>query len=104
MGGSVATDDAYPRSLSSPGMRNEDNHSLKRSIEVVQFRGREKPAPREWLTYEEARRLVGLSPTTLWKLVRSGSVKGARVGRSVRINRTSLEEYMASQSPESGAE
>jgi excisionase family DNA binding protein len=57
---------------------------------------------REWLTYEEARRLVGLSRTTLWKLVRSGSVKGAQVGRSVRINRTSLEEYMASQSPEGG--
>ena len=59
---------------------------------------------REWLTYEEARRLVGLSRTTLWKLVRSGSVKGARVGRSVRISCTSLEEYMASQSPEGGAD
>jgi hypothetical protein len=89
-GGSVATDDAYSRSLSSPGRRNEDNHSLKRSIEVVQFRGRGKPAPREWLTYEEARRLVGLSPTPMWKLVTSGSVKGARVGHSVLFPRKPL--------------
>lgn len=59
---------------------------------------------REWLTYEEAWRLVGLSRTTLWKLVRSGSVKGARVDRSERINRTTLEDYMVSQSPEGGAE
>jgi len=59
---------------------------------------------REWLTYQEARRLVGLSRTTLWKLVNSGSVTGARVGRSVRINRTSLEEYMANQSPECDVE
>ena len=71
-------------------MRNEDNHSLKRSIEVVQFRGREKPAPRKWLTYEEARRLVGLSPTTMWKLVNSSSVKGARVGHSVLFPRKPL--------------
>jgi hypothetical protein len=42
---------------------------------------------RERLTYEEARRLGGLSPTTLWKLVRSGSVKGARVGHSVLFTR-----------------
>jgi excisionase family DNA binding protein len=59
---------------------------------------------REWLTYEEARRLVGLSRTTLWKLMSSGSVKGARVDRSVWNNRTSLEQYLASQSPEGGAE
>ena len=45
---------------------------------------------RERLTYEEARRLVGPSPTTLWKLVRAGSVKGARVGRSVLFPRKPL--------------
>lgn len=53
--------------------------------------------PREWLSYEEARRLVGLSRTTLYRLVESGTVKGARVGRSVRINRVSLEKYMERQ-------
>ena len=50
---------------------------------------------REWLGYEEARRLVGLSRTTLYRLViKIDEIKGARIGRSVRINRASLEEYM----------
>ena len=51
---------------------------------------------REWLGYEEARRLVGLSHTTLYRLVKTSEIKGkgAQIGRSVRINRASLEEYM----------
>jgi excisionase family DNA binding protein len=49
---------------------------------------------REWLGYEEARRLVGLSRSTLYRLIASGEVKAARIGRSVKINRTSLEGYM----------
>lgn len=48
----------------------------------------------EWITYEEAQRLTSLGRTTLWKLCSSKSVKTARVGRAVRINRRSLEEYM----------
>jgi len=48
----------------------------------------------EWITYEEARCLIGLSRTTLWRLVNSGAVKSASVGRATRINRVSLEEYM----------
>jgi excisionase family DNA binding protein len=48
----------------------------------------------KWLTYEEAQRLVGLGHTTIWKLVRSGEIKSAQVGRAVRINRESLEDYM----------
>ena len=47
-----------------------------------------------WLTYEEARRLVGLGHTTLWRLVKSGEIKSAQVGRAVRLSRRSLEEYM----------
>ena len=52
---------------------------------------------REWLGYEEARQLVGLSRSTLHKLVKAGEVKGARIGRTVKINRASLEEYMERQ-------
>jgi excisionase family DNA binding protein len=52
---------------------------------------------REWLGYEEARRLVGLSRTTLYRLVKIGEIKGARIGRTVKINRASLEEYMERQ-------
>jgi excisionase family DNA binding protein len=49
---------------------------------------------REWLGYEEARRLVGLSRSTLHTLVKRGEIKAARIGRSVKINRASLDEYM----------
>jgi excisionase family DNA binding protein len=30
----------------------------------------------------------------LWRLVKSGTVKSASIGRAVRLNRESLEEYM----------
>ena len=49
---------------------------------------------RSWLTYREAEQLVGLSRTTLWKLIGSGEIEHRKVGRAVRINRASLEEYM----------
>jgi excisionase family DNA binding protein len=49
---------------------------------------------REWVTYKQAEEFSGLSRTTLWKLVNSGEIKAARVGRAVRINRRSLDEYL----------
>jgi excisionase family DNA binding protein len=49
---------------------------------------------RNWLTYKEAEQLVGLSRTTLWKLIGAGVIECRRVGRAVRINRGSLEAYM----------
>lgn len=49
---------------------------------------------REWLTYKEAEQLVGLSRTTLWKLISAGEIEHRKVGRAVRINRGSLEAYM----------
>lgn len=52
---------------------------------------------REWLSYEEARRLTGLSRTTLYRHVKAGAIKGAQIGRSVRIHRGSLERFMERQ-------
>ena len=49
---------------------------------------------REWLTYAEAQTVSGLGRTTLWKLLNSGDIKAARVGRAVRINRRSLDRYL----------
>ena len=49
---------------------------------------------REWVTYKQAEELSGLSRTTLWKLLSAGEIKAARVGRVVRINRHSLDEYL----------
>ena len=48
---------------------------------------------REWVSYKQAEDLSGLSRTTLWKLLSAGEIKAARVGRAVRINRRSLDEY-----------
>jgi excisionase family DNA binding protein len=49
---------------------------------------------REWITYKQAEELSGLSRTTLWKLLSAGEIEAARVGRAVRINRHSLDEYL----------
>ncbi len=59
---------------------------------------------REWLTYAEAGRMVGLSRVTLWKMVSAGEVEAARVGRAVRISRASLTAYMkrSAASPAAG--
>jgi excisionase family DNA binding protein len=53
---------------------------------------------REWLTYKEAEQLVGLSRTTLWKMISAGEIEHRKVGRAVRINRHSLEAYMKQDS------
>jgi excisionase family DNA binding protein len=47
-----------------------------------------------WITYEEAQRLTSLGRTTLWRLVKSRAIKSVSIGRAVRINRESLEEFM----------
>jgi excisionase family DNA binding protein len=49
---------------------------------------------REWVTYRQAEEIAGLSRTTLRKLVDEGVIKVRRVGRAVRINRASLDDYM----------
>lgn len=50
-----------------------------------------------WLSYPEAQKLSGLGRTKLWEIVNSGEIKAAHVGRAVRINRRSLEDYMERQ-------
>ena len=57
---------------------------------------------RTWLTYKEAEQLVGLSRTTLWKLISNGEIEYRRIGRAVRINRESLEAYMRGEPDSSG--
>lgn len=50
----------------------------------------------EWVTYEEAQRLTSLGRTTLWRICNAedSGIEVARVGRAVRISRTSLMAYM----------
>jgi excisionase family DNA binding protein len=51
----------------------------------------------EWLRYPEAERYSGLGRSTLWKLVKDDRIRAAKVGKAVRINRRSLDEYMEGQ-------
>jgi excisionase family DNA binding protein len=52
----------------------------------------------EWLRYPEAERYSGLGRSTLWKLVKDGDVRAAKVGRAIRLNRQSLDKYMEERS------
>ena len=47
-----------------------------------------------WVSYPEAQQFSGLGRTKLWELISKGEVKAAKVGRAVRINGRSLDEYM----------
>jgi excisionase family DNA binding protein len=51
----------------------------------------------EWLRYPEAERYSGLGRSTLWKLIRDDHIRAAKVGKAVRINRHSLDEYIERQ-------
>jgi excisionase family DNA binding protein len=57
---------------------------------------------REWVSYPEAEQYCGLSHTTLWRYVKSGEIKAARVGRSVRIHLPSHERFMDERCTEEG--
>jgi excisionase family DNA binding protein len=48
----------------------------------------------EWVDYSTAERYSGLSHVSLWRRVKNGELKAARVGRSVRIHLPSLREFM----------
>ncbi len=48
----------------------------------------------EWVDYPTAERYCGLSHVSLWRLVKSGELRAARVGKSVRLHLPSLREFM----------
>jgi excisionase family DNA binding protein len=57
----------------------------------------EATVERAWLSYREAQAYAGIGRTKLWELVSSGQLQDAKVGRSVKISKQSLEEYLRSQ-------
>lgn len=54
----------------------------------------------EWVDYPTAEKYCGLSHTTLWRYVKSGDIKAARVGRSVRIHLPTLRQFMEGRAAE----
>ena len=51
-----------------------------------------------WLDYKQAEAYSNLSRTTLWQLINARKIKAARIGRAVRIERASLQEFMEQSS------
>jgi excisionase family DNA binding protein len=47
-----------------------------------------------WLSYRQAQRLTGLGRTKLWTLVSTGQIRAAKIGKTVKISRQSLEQFM----------
>jgi len=50
-----------------------------------------------WLTYTQSTVYANLSRCTLWRAIDSGELEAAKVGRAVRISRTSLDDFMRSR-------
>ena len=48
----------------------------------------------QWLRFAAAERYSGLGRTTLRRLINTGEIRAARIGKSIRVNRLSLDEYM----------
>lgn len=57
----------------------------------------EATVDRAWFSYKEAHDYAGIGRTKLWELVSGGQLQAAKVGRSVKISKVSLEEYLRSQ-------
>jgi excisionase family DNA binding protein len=52
---------------------------------------------RQWLSYQEITEIYGISRGTVWKLISVGEIRAAKIGRSVRISRSSIEQYLNEQ-------
>jgi excisionase family DNA binding protein len=48
----------------------------------------------QWLRFAAAESYSGLGRTTLTRLINTGEIRAARIGKSIRVNRLSLDEYM----------
>jgi excisionase family DNA binding protein len=55
-----------------------------------------------WLNYKQAEAYSGLSRTTLWQLINARKIRAARIGRAVRIDRDSLQDFMEQSADKSG--
>lgn len=64
---------------------------------------------KEWMSYAEAQEYCGFGKTLLWELIRDGEIEAAKIGsgskrRTVRISRSSLDDYLRRNSTRSAAE
>ena len=52
---------------------------------------------REWLTLREMQEMFSIGRTKAWQLVASGEVPAVKIGRSVRVSRKELEQWLEEQ-------
>ena len=55
-----------------------------------------------WLNYKQSETYSGLSRTTLWQFINARKIKAARIGRAVRIEKTSLQRFMEQSTEDLG--
>ncbi len=48
----------------------------------------------EYLDYKQVEAYCGLSRTTCWRLIKAGEVEAVKIGRMVKVRRSSLDEYL----------
>lgn len=48
----------------------------------------------EYMDYETVRDYCGLSRTSTWRLIKSGNLEAVKLGRSVKVRRSSLDSYL----------
>lgn len=48
----------------------------------------------EYLSYRQVEQYCGLSRQTAWRLVKSGKVEAMKIGRMVKVRRSSLDDYL----------
>jgi excisionase family DNA binding protein len=77
------------------------NHR-SRKVYVVSEDDKKIAVTPAWLNYKQSEAYSGLSRTTLWQLINARKIKAARVGRAVRIERTSLQRFMEQSTEDLG--
>ena len=82
-----------PAGRSSPIPHPQATMVVRRSSTVPEEGAKPAITP-AWLDYKQAEAYSNLSRTTLWQLINARKIKAARIGRAVRIERASLQDFM----------
>jgi excisionase family DNA binding protein len=58
---------------------------------------KQRTVEREYLTLQEMQAMLCIGRTKAWQLVASGEIPAIRIGRSVRVSRKELEQWLEEQ-------
>ena len=57
----------------------------------------------QWLTVDEISKQMRVHPMTVYRLIKSGQLTAARMGRAYRIKREDFDEYLKGRQEDAGA-